>query len=196
MKAKTRYNVGLAERRGVTVYLGTTAELPAFYALLEATAKRDRFYIRPIGYYADVLEAFGSDAALLLAEYEGELLGGIVVVAFGAEATYLYGASSNEHRNLMPTYFLQWRGMIWARERGCRRYDLWGIPKDAAAESEPDEGEGGLWGVYRFKQGFGGEKLSYAGAFDYVYSPVRYGLMRRFTPLAQRFFGLRVDIGR
>jgi lipid II:glycine glycyltransferase (peptidoglycan interpeptide bridge formation enzyme) len=198
MKPKTRYNIGLAERRGVTVDAAGLVDLPAFYTLLEETAKRDRFYIRPIEYYAEVLEAFGADATLLLAKYDGTLLGGIVVVTFGDEATYLYGASSNEHRNLMPTYLLQWQGMMWAMGRGCSRYDLWGIPKEAADDSgeNDDERVDGLWGVYRFKQGFGGRRVSYAGAFDYVYAPLRYNVMRRLVPLAQRFLGLRADFGR
>jgi len=174
--------------------------------LLQKTAQRDRFYIRPYTYYRGVLEAFADQAALLLAEHDGFLLGGIVVVAFGAEATYLYGASSNERRNLMAPYILQWEGMAWAAARGCQRYDLWGIPLESlSAETDADataglaageEGTPGMWGVYRFKRGFGGEAVRYAGAFDYVYAPLRYLLWRRFVPLAQRLLALQANAAR
>ena len=196
MKPKTRYNIGLAQRRGVLVRAAGATDLSDFYALLEETAKRDRFYIRPLSYYADVLEAFGDDAALLVAEHDGQLLAGVIIVAFGRQAAYLYGASSGEQRNLMPTYLLQWEGMAWASKRGCRQYDLWGIPKEALADGGHEGREDGLWGVYRFKQGFGGEPVGYAGAFDYVYAPLHYQLWQRLVPLAQRFLGLRADVAR
>lgn len=206
MKPKTRYNIGLARRRGVVVRRAGSDDLPQFFALLQKTAQRDRFYIRPYTYYRGVLEAFADQAALLLAEHDGFLLGGIVVVAFGAEATYLYGASSNERRNLMAPYILQWEGMAWAAARGCQRYDLWGIPLESlSAETDADataglaageEGTPGMWGVYRFKRGFGGEAVRYAGAFDYVYAPLRYLLWRRFVPLAQRLLALQANAAR
>jgi len=206
MKPKTRYNIGLARRRGVVVRRGGSDDLPQFFALLRATAQRDRFYIRPFAYYRQFLEAFADHAVLLLAEHDGLLLGGIVVVAFGAEATYLYGASSNERRNLMAPYLLQWEGMAWAVARGCQRYDLWGIPPESISEQGEVEatdgppigeaGRGDMWGVYRFKRGFGGEAVRYAGAFDYVYAPLRYLLWQRFVPLAQRLLALRADAAR
>jgi len=206
MKPKTRYNIGLARRRGVVVRRGGSDDLPQFFALLRATAQRDHFYIRPFAYYRQFLEAFADHAVLLLAEHDGLLLGGIVVVAFGAEATYLYGASSNERRNLMAPYLLQWEGMAWAVARGCQRYDLWGIPPESISEQGEVEatdgppigeaGRGDMWGVYRFKRGFGGEAVRYAGAFDYVYAPLRYLLWRRFVPLAQRLLALRADAAR
>jgi peptidoglycan pentaglycine glycine transferase (the first glycine) len=196
MRPKTRYNIGLAQRRGVAVRSAEAHELPAFYALLQETAKRDRFYVRPLSYYKDVQEAFGDDAILLLAEHEGSLLGGIVVVAFGGGATYLYGASSSHHRNLMPTYLLQWEGMAWASKRGCREYDLWGIPKEGPGDESERREEDGLWGVYRFKQGFGGDHIQYAGAFDYQYKPLQYRLWQRIVPLVQRLLSIRADIER
>ncbi len=203
MKPKTRYNIGLARRRGVLVRRGGAADLPRFFALLRETAQRDHFYIRPFAYYRQFLDAFADQAVLLLAEHDGLLLGGIIVVAFGAEATYLYGASSNERRNLMAPYLLQWEGMAWAAARGCQRYDLWGIPLESlSAETDADATAGlaageestrGMWGVYRFKRGFGGQAVRYAGAFDYVYAPLRYLLWQRFVPLAQRLLALRAD---
>ena len=97
----------------------------------------------------------------------------IFVTAFGREAIYLYGASGNEHRNVMPNHALHWAAIQWAKSRGCARYDLWGIPADAAAE------DGRLPGsLYQFKQGFGGQVVQYTGAWDLVYGPLQHQVYR------------------
>ena len=184
MKQKTRYNIRLAARKGVTVRAGTEADLPPFYELMEATARRDGFGIHTRAYYEAAHRLFveAGQGALLLAEYEGQLLAGLVVFGLGdsqgGTACYMYGASSDEYRNLMPTYLLQWQAMLWAKERGCREYDLWGVPDEdeATLESEFTERSDGLWGVYRFKRGFGGRLVRTAGAWDLVYAPLRYQL--------------------
>ena len=193
-KSKTRYNIGLAQRRGVTVRVGDVADVPAFYRLLVATAQRDGFIVRAQDYYEALLECFGDDVRLFLAEHGGELLAGIVVCACGPEATYLYGASGNSHRNLMPNNLLQWAAMQWAKARGCVRYDLWGIPEAAVDDADADDAPGAdpgkaLWGVHRFKAGFGGAPLRHRGAYDYVYSPLRYWLWERLIPLYLRLRG-------
>lgn len=199
-KSKTRYNIRLAGRRGVSVRQAKPEELSAFYRLLQETAKRDGFVIRHQSYYRDLLESFGDAARLLLAEYDGQVLAGIIVCAFGAEATYLYGASGSAHRNLMPNHLLQWEAIRWAKERGCTRYDMWGIPEaavgDAEARSSPAPGVDpgrNLWGVHQFKSGFGGTPLLHAGAYDFVYSPWRYLLWERLVPLYLRLRG--ADLG-
>jgi len=118
---------------------------------------------------------------LLLAEYEGKLIAGVMVFAWGDKAWYMYGASSDAHRDRMPNYLLQWQAMLWAKSRGCRTYDLWGIPDEDEETLEAHflERHDGLWGVYRFKRGFGGRVLRYVGAWDQVYRPVLYWLYRR-----------------
>ncbi|HSR30692.1 MAG TPA: peptidoglycan bridge formation glycyltransferase FemA/FemB family protein [Anaerolineae bacterium] len=185
MKQKTRYNVRLAARKGVTVRPGGVADLPAFYQLMEVTAKRDGFGIHTQAYYETAHHLFVSSGQgqLLLAEYQGQLLAGLVVfvlgsTAHGGTACYMYGASSDQHRNLMATYLLQWEAMLWAREQGCRTYDLWGVPDEdeAILEAEFSKRSDGLWGVYRFKRGFGGRLVRTAGAWDLVYAPLRYRL--------------------
>jgi peptidoglycan pentaglycine glycine transferase (the first glycine) len=180
MKPKTRYNIRLAARKGVTVRLGDAGDLAAFYDLLEATGQRDGFHIHSRDYYQAAHELFvpAGHGCLLLAEHEGELLAGLVAFAFGNAACYMYGASSDEKRNLMPTYPLQWEAMLWARAKGCRVYDLWGVPDEdkATLEAEFSERSDGLWGVYRFKRGFGGRVVRTAGAWDLVYAPLRYRL--------------------
>lgn len=178
MKQKTRYNIRLAERKGVTIRAGTETDLPAFYQLMEVTAERDRFAVHSEAYYtaAHRLMVPAGQGRLLLAEHEGQLLAGLVAIAFGDTACYMYGASSDEGRNLMPTYLLQWEAMRWAREQGCRWYDLWGVPdeEEAVLEAQFADRSDGLWGVYRFKRGFGGRLMRTAGAWDLVYAPLRY----------------------
>jgi peptidoglycan pentaglycine glycine transferase (the first glycine) len=173
MKPKWRYNIRLAERKGVTVKLGSMADLPAIQALLQVTGERDGFGVHSAAYYQAATELFGpaNMATWLVAEHEGEMLAAIAVFALGRHAWYMWGASADHGRNLMPNHALQWAAMEWARARGCQIYDLWGIPDEVGARPEvfedPDSwGEGGLWGVYRFKQGFGGRVVRFAGAWD------------------------------
>ncbi|HQO66233.1 MAG TPA: peptidoglycan bridge formation glycyltransferase FemA/FemB family protein [Spirochaetales bacterium] len=178
MKPKWRYNIRLAEKKGVTVASEGAGSLGEFYALYEATAARDRIAIHPASYYERLfgLEVAGSaepkpDIRLWMARHEGLALAGIVTVFYGDEATYLYGASGNEHRNLMPAYALQWAAVKAARDAGCRSYDFYGIPPT-------DDPKHAMSGLYRFKTGFGGEIRHYAGAWDYVLRPAAYAAFR------------------
>ncbi len=185
MKQKTRYNIRLAARKGVHVRQGTAADLPLFYHLMEITGQRDQFGIHSQPYYRTCWQLFEPDrAALLLAEVEGETVGGLMVVAHPPTAYYLFGASSDAHRSKMPTYLLQWEAIRWAKRHGCRTYDLWGVPDMDEAEMEAEFSRRGttgaqLWGVYRFKRGFGGQVVRDAGAFDYVYRPGLYWLYEK-----------------
>ena len=190
MKQKTRYNVRLAGRRGVTIRPGDETDLPAFYRLMEVTALRDGFGIHSQAYYEAAHRLFvpAGRGNLLLAEIDDQLLAGLVVLAPGRDdpgistrsgtACYMYGASSDEYRNLMPTYLLQWEAMLWAREQGCQSYDLWGVPDEdeETLETGFTQRNDGLWGVYRFKRGFGGRLVRTVGAWDLVYAPLRYRL--------------------
>jgi len=193
MKSKWRYNVRLSERKGVSVREGTRADLPAFQRLINETGQRDGFGVHSAAYHAAAYDLFVpvGQAVWLLAEAEGQMLAAIVVFAFGDKAWYFWGASGGEHRNLMPNHGLQWAAVRWARDRGCRTYDLWGIPDEVG--SDPDAyddpkswGSGGLWGVYRFKRGFGGQVQRSVGAWDRAYSPVGYWLYRRAVGLRRR----------
>jgi peptidoglycan pentaglycine glycine transferase (the first glycine) len=186
MKNKTRYNVRLAGRRGVNIRRGTMADIAPFYELLEETSDRDGFGIHTVEYYADMIDVFGERAALLLAEFEGEIAAGAIVLQHGDEAIYMFGASARKHQRHMPTHLVQFEAMRWARERGCQTYDLWGIP---ATDTPPEEAmdsdlnvRSGLWGVYRFKQGFGGEVVSYPGVYERHYYPRLVALWRRLRP--------------
>jgi len=194
MKSKTRYNIRLAERKGVTVREGKEEDISLFYRLLEETGERDSFGVHEEEYYLQAWRIFAPQEGvkLLLAHYGEELLAALMVFAFGSRAWYLYGASSNRHRNRMPNHLLQWRAMCWAKERGCSTYDLWGIPEEAGLEQEEDMEavlkRRGLWGVYRFKRGFGGRVVRYA-SYDYVYSRFFYWLGMRVSPWLARIRG-------
>lgn len=177
MKQKARYNIRLAEKKGVTVRQGDAKEVATFYQLAQTTAARDSFGVHSLDYYRAAYDLFGPDGcALFLAEFEGQPLAALMAFKFGPDAYYFYGASSNEQRNLMAPYLLQWAAIRWAKSRGCTRYDLWGIPDadPVTLEAEFEQRHDGLWGVYRFKRGFGGQWVQSLGAFDYVYNPLLY----------------------
>ncbi len=182
MKQKTRYNIRLAARKGVRVR--SWDDLDAFYALMRETGARDGFGVHALGYYQRAYALFQPRgmAELLVAEYQGQPLAALMVFARGPRAWYFYGASSHLERNRMPTYLLQWEAMRWARTRGCSTYDLWGIPDAPATqlESEFTRRSDGLWGVYRFKRGFGGQVRRAAPAWDQVYRPFLYRLYLRW----------------
>lgn len=174
MKSKWRYNIRLAERKQVIVRVGGIDDFALYHDLMRATGTRDEFGIRPAGYYRDAWAAFQPGRSrLFIAEHAGEPLAALIAFRTGATASYLYGASSDRERNRMPNHALQWAAIQWAKAAGCERYDLWGIPPEVPAArelAEEEYGTGGLWGVYRFKQGFGGRVVTYPGAFDFVYS--------------------------
>lgn len=181
MKQKTRYNIRLAEKKGITVRQGSAADVATFHRLALVTAARDGFGVHSLDYYQAAYDLFGPDrCAFLMAEFEGQPLAGLMAFSQGREAYYFYGASGSEHRNLMAPYWLQWGAMRWAKTRGCTCYDLWGIPDagPATLEAEFEQRQDGLWGVYRFKRGFGGQWLQSVGAFDYLYNPLLYRLYK------------------
>lgn len=197
MKSKWRYNIRLAGRKDVRVSGAGPADLPTFYHLMAATGDRGEFGIHERGYYAAAWRRFHALGLceLLLAHFEDELLGGVMVFRFGATAYYLYGASSARHRSRMPNHLLQWAAIRWAKEQGCTRYDFWGIPDEAgAAEArgeEPPDRSDGMWGVYRFKRGFGGSVTRTVGSFDRVFKPGRYWLGTRAWPWLRRLNAAR-----
>jgi len=177
MKQKTRYNVRLAGRRGVTVRIGTKADLDTLYRMYAETSTRDDFIIRDESYYKMVWETFMKTGMVesLIAEVEGEAVAGVVIFRFAGKAWYLFGMSRPLHREKMPNHLLQWEAMRRAKAAGCETYDLWGAP-DVFDESDP------LWGVYRFKEGFGGTIVRHIGAWDLPVRRVSYGFYTRMLP--------------
>jgi peptidoglycan pentaglycine glycine transferase (the first glycine) len=173
MKSKTRYNVRLSARKCVTVREGSGEDLHTFANLMQTTGQRDGFGIHAPEYYATVFSLFAPNkATLLIAEYENKPLAAAMITALGDTAVYLYGASSNEERNRMPAYAVQWAAIRWARAHGCTRYDLWGVPDTdlETLEAHFTERSDGLWPVYRAKRGYGGQLQRTVGAVDRVYN--------------------------
>lgn len=171
MKPKWRYNLRLADKRGVKVVLGAEDALQSLYEMYAETGARDGFVIRSFLYYRDVWTTMlrAKQAQILLALVGDETVAGIILFVFGKRAWYFYGASRGAHRELMPNHLLQWEGMRWAKAQGCTEYDFWGAP-DILNESAP------MYGVYKFKMGFGGEFVERIPAHDFVVNPVLYWL--------------------
>lgn len=176
MKSKTRYNIRLAEKKEITVR--QIDDIEPFYGLLENTSDRAAFGIHTEEYYRKAFEYFRAigECRLFLAEYQDIPLASIMVFIRGRRSWYFYGASSNQHRELMPTYLIQWEAMRWAKGQGCLSYDLWGVPDENTDTLEKYfiDRSHGLWGVYRFKRGFGGELKRVCGPWDKVYKPALY----------------------
>jgi len=162
MKSKTRYNIRLSGRKGTIVRPGDVQDIEMFYEMYAETGERDGFLIRPLGYYRDAWQTFieAGLAQMLLADVEGETVAGVILFRFGATAWFMIGASTDVHRNCMPNYALQWEAIRWAKSVGCTVYDMWGAPNVL----EPEDA---LWGVWRFKEGFGAQFAPHIGAHDY-----------------------------
>jgi len=175
MKQKTRYNVRLGAKKGVTVRVGTEQDWPMLYKMYAETSLRDGFVIRDEGYYRTVWNLFEPSSAPLIAELDGEALAAVYLFHFAGRAYYLYGMSREAHRELMPNYLLQWEAMKWAKAQGCRVYDLWGAPDEF---NETD----GLWGVFRFKEGLGGYVMRTLGAWDYAPNLLWYAMYAKVMP--------------
>jgi lipid II:glycine glycyltransferase (peptidoglycan interpeptide bridge formation enzyme) len=182
MKQKTRYNIRLAERKGVKMRIGDGSDLEPLYRLYAETSLRDGFVIRDEAYYRTVWDTFmqAGLAEPLIAELHEpgappELLAALVLFHFAGSAWYLYGMSSERHRQVMPNHLLQWEAIRRAKVAGCQVYDLWGAP-DHFDESDR------LWGVYRFKEGLGGSVIRTLGAWDLPAQPLMYSFYTQVLP--------------
>jgi lipid II:glycine glycyltransferase (peptidoglycan interpeptide bridge formation enzyme) len=185
MKQKTRYNIRLARKKGVTVRPGTADDSPLLYRMYAETSLRDGFLIRGEDYYQTVWRIFSSGqpscvslqpfSEPLIAEVDGQPVAAVSVFYFAGQAVYLFGMSRDEHREKMPNYLLQWEAMRRAKTLGCRTYNLWGAPNEF---TESDR----LWGVFRFKEGLGGYVLRTIGAWDFTPSPLLYRMYTEILP--------------
>ena len=174
MHPKTRYNIRLAEKKGITIReLATEKDIDIFYKLSAETAKRDKISIYSKNYYSKLINFLtanetGLKLKLYLVEYQNKPLAAALVIYFGQTATYLHGASSGEHRNLMPNYLIQWQAIKDAKNAGMKIYDFWGVSE-----------ENKTWaGITRFKRGFGGREMKFIGTWDYVLDKKWYYILR------------------
>lgn len=168
---KWRYNIRLADRKGVKCKVCGIEALDEFYDLMKETGKRDGFCIRSREYFGRMLTGLGEHCRLYMCYYNGEALSGAISIQYAGKTCYVYGASTSRMRNVMPNYLMQWNMICWAVENKCDIYDFQGIPfyKD---ENHPN------YGVYRFKQGFNGEVMTFAGEFTKTYKIVRSKIIR------------------
>jgi lipid II:glycine glycyltransferase (peptidoglycan interpeptide bridge formation enzyme) len=189
MHPKTRYNVRLARRRGVTIRLAENLDVGVaeFYAMLQDTASRNAFVIHAPDYYREFLHFFHDDACLIFAEIGGSPVAGVIAAVFGDEAVYMYGASSTSARAHGAAFLLQHEAMRWARDHGARRYDLWGIPEYDPESTVSESGDrlagsagSDRRGLYEFKTRFGGRIVRYPPPIEYRYHPLLAVLAKRF----------------
>jgi lipid II:glycine glycyltransferase (peptidoglycan interpeptide bridge formation enzyme) len=177
MSGNTRRKVRTAEKRGVTIRNGSLDNLDTLYELYTTTGERNDFLIRPKDYYLKLWRYFMENdlAQALIAEYENKPIAHVILFHFGQTCWYFYGASSNEERERMPNYALQWEAMKWAKKRGYTVYDMWGAPNEFN-EDDP------MWGVFAFKRGFRGTVERRLGAWDYAPNLLLYKLYTEAWP--------------
>ena len=169
LHSKTRYNVRLATKKGVTIKEGTKEDLKEFHKIMVTTGIRDGFITRALSYFETMYDQMApKHMKLLMAYYEDKPISGVIVIMYGNKTWYLYGASSNEHRNLMPNYLLQWEMIKIALANKSDIYDLRGVPGIADNSN----------GLYRFKKGFGAEYTEFIGEVYMEFKPLRYRLYK------------------
>ncbi len=161
---KHRYNIRLAVRKGVEVGACGSEKSEDFAAIMKETAERDGFRAPGSEHYSKILDAFGENARLYMASYDGRFIAGALAVRYGGKVWYFYGGSLDSGRNLMPNYLLQWEMIRWAIASGCSVYDFRGVSGDTD-ENSP------LYGLYRFKKGFNGKLVEFIGEADLVINP-------------------------
>jgi len=182
MSGNTRRKVRTAYKKDVSIRAVGVDEIDTLYKLYRITGQRDDFLIRPPDYYERAWKDFlqAGLAHALVAEYEDTPIAHVILFHFGQKCWYFYGASSNQERNRMPNYALQWEAIKWAKAQGYTTYDMWGAP-DAFNENDS------MWGVYQFKRGFRGTVIRHIGAWDYAPYPPLY---KAYTQLWPRILGV------
>ena len=178
MNQKTRYNIRLSQKKELDIE--ETRDVSSFMQLMDETGSRDNFSVHSGKYYQLISDTFSASGKCynLVASFQGKPLGALMLFLQGKRGYYLYGASSNEERGRMPNHLLQWTAMQICARNGCTEYDLWGIPDETPEilEAQFQHRNDGLWSVYRFKRGFGGEIKRTIGSFDYPYQKTLYSL--------------------
>jgi len=176
---KTRYNIRLATKKGVVIKEGTREDLKEFHRIMVETGARDGFIIRSLSYFEKMYDELAPNhMKLLMAYYEDKPISGVIPIMYGNKTWYLYGASSNEHRNLMPNYLLQWEMIKIAIQNKSDIYDLRGV-SGVVDENHPQ------YGLYRFKKGFGAEFTEFIGEVYIPFKPFIY-ILYKFSEKAFR----------
>jgi len=162
---KTRYNIRLASKKGVTVKIATRDDLKDFHNIMLETGVRDNFVIRSLEYFEKMYDEMAPNhLRLYMAYLDNKPIAGTIAIVYGDKCWYLYGASSNAHRNVMPNYLLQWEMIKWALESNCNVYDFRGVSGDLSPDNP-------LYGLYRFKKGFNGDFTEFIGELELIFKP-------------------------
>ena len=188
-KNKTRYNIRLAQRKGVEVKVCGKEALDEFYPIMQVTGQRDGFIIRSLEYFRTMFDALGDNVRLYMAYCDGTAAAGAICANYGRKTWYQYGASSNEYRDRMPNYLLQWEMIRWAIQMGSDVYDFRGVSGNLD-ENSPH------YGLWRFKRGFAAQMVKLAGEFEYVYHPVVYKFMQIYIPVGRKISRMLSDINK
>lgn len=171
-KQKWRYNIRLATKKGVVIKEGTREDLKDFHKIMVETGSRDGFIVRSLEYFEKMYDELAPNhMKLLMAYYEDKPISGVIPIFYGNKTWYLYGASSNSHRNLMPNYLLQWEMIKMAIARHDDIYDFRGV-SGVVDENHPQ------YGLYRFKQGFGATFTEFIGEIYIPFKPITYKLYK------------------
>lgn len=175
--SKHRYNIRLADKKGVEVKLGSRKDLKDFHKIMLETGVRDGFVTRSLEYFEKMYDEMGKEnLRLYMAYLRGRPIAGTLAILYGNKCWYLYGASSNDHRNVMPNYKLQLEMIKWALENNCDIYDFRGISGNID-ENSP------LYGLYRFKKGFNGDFTEFIGELELVFNPAMKFCVDKGTPI-------------
>lgn len=178
--SKTRYNVRLARKKGIKIrYSRDKDDLKIFYDLYKITTIRDKIGCRPYDYFERMISSYNDDnLRIYIAEFNGQALASAIATNFGNEVFYVYGASSNEKRNLMPNYLMQFEMIKWGCQTNCKKYNFGGLLNPSMEN-----------GLYRFKVGFCKKEglKKYVGEIDKVYNKLLYYTYCNGVPLFRKF---------
>jgi len=182
MHQKTRYNIRLAEKKGVKICEAGEEHFDEFWQLLSETSDRDKFRTHGINYYQEMLKlghrngGAGKDfVKLYIAQYRKKMIAANIVSFFGDTVTYMHGASARDERNVMAPYLLQRHTIQQAKESGFKYYDLYGIDEEK-------------WpGVTKFKKGFSGKTINYPGTFDFIFDQNWYNVYKMVRKVRRTF---------
>lgn len=184
LSQKTRYNIRVARKHNVEVRVMGEEALDDFMRLMITTGARDGFTVRPKAYFAGMLRHLGEHCRLYIAYYQGQAVSGAITTNYAGKTCYIYGASDNEHRNVMPNYLIQWEMMRWAMETACTVYDFQGV----SGSTDPSHH---LYGLYRFKKGFNGTLDELVGEYDFFYRPIMAKLVDKAIDFVEWLRALR-----
>ncbi|MBR3935979.1 MAG: peptidoglycan bridge formation glycyltransferase FemA/FemB family protein, partial [Oscillospiraceae bacterium] len=182
---KCRYNVRVAMKHGVEIKIVGKEYLDEFMRIMQTTGERDGFNIRPKEYFERMLDCLGEHVRLYMGFYNGQAVCGTITTNYAGKCCYVYGASDNAYRNVMPNYLIQWEMIKWAIETGCTVYDFQGISGNLEDESDH------LYGLYRFKRGFNGQVDELPGEFDITYKPLAAKMVKHAIKLNAKLHKLK-----